>query len=70
VACDHCQHVLQLNVEHEIDRLRGEFRAREKDLLEMIVSRINQIGMLEHKVENLTKIFNTNLQWQDEKTSL
>jgi hypothetical protein len=57
-------------VEHEIDRLRGEFRAREKDLLEMIVSRINQIGMLEHKVENLTKIFNTNLQWQDEKTSL
>lgn len=59
-----------MNVEHEIDRLRGEFRAKEKDLMEMMVSRINQIGLIEHKVENFSKMFQTNLQWQDEKTSL
>jgi hypothetical protein len=56
-GCDHCQHVLQLSVEHEIDRLRGEFRAKERDLMEMMVSRVNQIGMLEHKIGHLSKMF-------------
>lgn len=40
-SCQHCQHVLQLNVEHEIDRLRGEFRQKERDLLENLEQKVN-----------------------------
>jgi hypothetical protein len=29
LKCDHCEHVLRLGVEHEIDRLHGEFRVKE-----------------------------------------
>ena len=38
--------------------------------MDELSSKINQVGVLEQRVNNLGKMFQSNLTWQDEKTLL
>ena len=46
-TCAHCQHMVQLCIEHEVERLHLEFQSRERDLMEQLVGKIQRVSALE-----------------------
>jgi len=50
---------LRLKVEKELDKLRGEFRQKEAELISPLLSKYNQI---EQKIDSLKESLSTKMQ--------
>lgn len=55
-------------LEQELSCLREEFHRRELRLLELLGSQVNQTEDLEIRINNLTKMFEESVVWQERKT--